>query len=483
MKSIKRPYVISVQDFDPTSQGNVIMHRLCHYLNEKGYPAYMMVKKTNPLWNTPKVEDHPECLNENTIVIYTDVVPNNPTRATRVVRWLMNSKDFYKKIMKWQWYRGWDNGDFVFTYNQQWAPDKPVLFIREIDRNIFYPPKKEERKGIIYYLGKAKGTVKIPKYVKNGVELKTGKGVKTRTYQELANLFRKAERFYCYLGSGLIEEAIYCGCPVIYKGSEPCQNWDGVAKDDTPEEIERAVATQGRRIATIEASKIETQKQIDNFIKITQAEYNPKKTVVLSLDDWSLEVNGFDYLFKLKALYPKLKVSLFTIPFDYQHYKSMFDYQREEVADILRKNSDWIEIIPHGLTHKKGEFLHANYNAMKIAVKAIDEIFNKYKIKYVKGFKAPFWQYSQATVDVLNEMGWFMAVDRNQPFTAKTNKYYEYSHGIDEEFWRYTDMDTWRLHGHMTPPSKNSLADCMVNLSRIPLDSDFKFVSEMLYTL
>lgn len=475
---MKRNYVFVVQDFDKSSQGNIIMHRLCHYLNEQGYPAYMAVKHTNPKWNTPIATR--EVLSENTIVVYTDVVPNNTMRATRVVRWLMNSPEFYKKTMKWQWWRPYDNGDIVFTFHKAWAPDKPVLYMREIDRDIFYKGK-EKRKGIVYYVGKAKGKVVVPDYVKKGIELKTGKVVYPGSHEELANLFRKAEVFYCYVGSGLVEEAIYCGCPVIYKGEDPCTNWNGVAKDES--DLERAIETQDARIKQVEDSKIETQKQIDEFIKITQAPQNPKKTVVLDLDDWSLEVNGFEYLFALKKLYPKLKVSLFTIPFDYEHFKSMFDYQREEVIKTLKENSDWIEIIPHGLTHKEGEFLTANYNAVKVALHAVNEIFKKQGIKYAKGFKAPFWQYSQAVIEVLDEMGWFMATDRNTPHNGKTKKYYEYTHGIEEEFWKYTDMPVWRLHGHMTPPSENNLAACMVNLSHIPQDAEFDFVSNHLYTL
>lgn len=476
---MKRPYLICVQDYDPSSQGNLIMHRLCHYLNERGYPAYMTSKYTNPDWNTPKATN--DILGENTIAVYTDVVPGNPMRATRVVRWLLNSKEFYKNTMKWQWWRPYDNGDITFTFHKEWAPDCPELYMREIDRSIFYPPKSGKRKGIVYYTGKNEGKVKVPDKVRAGLKLETGKNVKVRTYQELAEIFRKAEVFYCYVGSGLVEEAIYCGCPVIYKGTEPCINWDGVAKDE--DDLPRAMATQDKRIQYIENRRHETQKQIDEFIRITQAPSNPKKTVVLDIDDFSLEVNGFDYLFKLKALYPKLKVSLFTIPFDYEHYKSMFDYQREEIIAILKKNSDWIEIIPHGLTHKQSEFLTANYNAVKVALHAVDEIFKKQGLKYVKGFKAPFWEYSQAVIDVLDEMGWFMAVDRNHPHHGKTKKYYEYTHGIDEQFWKYTDMPVWRLHAHMTPPSTNALAQNMVNLSHIPEDADFDFVSNHLYSL
>lgn len=473
---MKRPYVFVVQDYDRTSQGNWIMHRMCHYLNERGYPAYMSCPKRNPKWNTPEVTK--DVLGEDTIVVYTDVVPGNPMRATRVVRWQMNSYDFYKNTMKWQWWRPYDNGDIVFTFHQPWRPDKPVLYIREIDRTIFYPPKVNKRKGIVYYVGK--GKVKVDDKVKKGFELKTGKELNVQTQEELAEIFRKAKVFYCYVNSGLMEEAIYCGCPVIYKGVEPC-NVSAFAKNE--DDVERSIKNHPVRIKEIEDSRVETQRQIDEFIRITQAPSNPKKTVVLDIDDWSLEVNGFEYLFKLKALYPKLKVSLFTIPFDYEHYKSMFDYQRDEVLKTLKENSDWIEIIPHGLTHKQSEFLHANYNAVKVALHAVDEIFKKQGIKYVKGFKAPFWEYSQGVIDVLDEMGWFMAIDRNHPHHGKTKKYYEYTHGIEEEFWRYKDMPVWRLHGHMTPPSANNLDACMVNLSHIPEDATFDFVSNHLYTL
>lgn len=202
------------------------------------------------------------------------------------------------------------------------------------------------------------------------------------------------------------------------------------------------------------------------------------KTVVLDLDDFSLENNNFFYLDKLKSIYPKLKVSLFTIPFDAQYYRNFADFQREEIIKQIKKRLDWIELIPHGLTHANREFESAKYKDMKIIFRAIRDVFAKYDLPYVKGFKAPQWLYNQSLVDYLDYKGWFLATDRNQPDSLKAKRNYVYSHSIDEPYWLSEDK-LIKLHGHISLPSKNNLPDNILNLMKIPKDADFKFVSEV----
>jgi len=462
-----RPYLIVCPNFDDTSVGNITLFDLCHRLNKKGQTAYITAKIGNPKWINPSITDEEVQKRTDWIVVYPDTVLGNPCGATRVVRWFMNKPEFYWEIMKWDFYKLPDNGEFTFTYHRAFDKKSPVLHLREIDETIFYKGK-EKRKGIIYYVGKAiNRNVRIPKFIKDkGIEIKTGKDLFPKTKKELADMLRKAERLYLFVGSALHEEALYCGCPVIFLGDKRV---DALADDFETMTIDNIK----KRI-----SKGDTQ--VDEFIKITQQEVKRPKTVVLDFDDFSLENNNLFYLFKLKKLLPNLKVSMFMIPFDYQYYPSFTDFQRDEILKQIKANLDWIEIIPHGLTHKHREFENVKEEDYPIIFRAIDDVFKKYGIPYVKGFKAPFWLYNKSLVKYLDKKGWFLAVDRNQPKSPRTKKYYEYNHSIDEKFWLFTDEYKWKLHGHVSGPSENNIIDNIINLTKIPTDATFKFVSEML---
>jgi len=200
--------------------------------------------------------------------------------------------------------------------------------------------------------------------------------------------------------------------------------------------------------------------------------------VTLDLDDGSILRNRWDLLHKLKELYPKLKLSLFWIPFDLEYEKSMLRINREEKLKMIKDNLDWVELIPHGLSHIPREFAGCDKETMKMALNAIDECMTRDGLPYVKGFKAPFWLWNTDVVEVLDSEGWFGATDRNQPDMPKPKKNYIYTHSIHEPFWN-DPQEFWGLHGHMTEPSDNALESCIVNLTKIPHDAEFKFVSEV----
>lgn len=203
------------------------------------------------------------------------------------------------------------------------------------------------------------------------------------------------------------------------------------------------------------------------------------KTVVLSLDDFSVLRSRMDLLTTIKEHYPNFKVSMFTIPYDYEYETTTLRLVRSEALEKIKKNLDWIQIIPHGVMHIPEEFAHCDRETMKMAMASIDEAFEKDDLPYEKGFKAPFWLWNQDVVDVLDEYGWFGAQDRNQPENIRTKKKYEYDYSIDEPFWQ-SDKETVKLHGHMTLPSANNLEDCLLNLFKLPPDVEWKYVTEFI---
>lgn len=175
---------------------------------------------------------------------------------------------------------------------------------------------------------------------------------------------------------------------------------------------------------------------------------------------------------------------MFTIPYDTPYEGDVSArLLREKTLEAVKKNLDWIEIIPHGLLHMQREFEKCDYDTMKLSMKAIDEMFTKDGLPYVKGFKAPYWLWNEEVVRALDDEGWWGAIDKNRKKTdAKTKRFYVYTHGIDEHF-KLSNLDLLKLHGHITPDSANSIEKCFINLFNMPTDAEFKFASELVEEL
>ena len=197
------------------------------------------------------------------------------------------------------------------------------------------------------------------------------------------------------------------------------------------------------------------------------------------MDDFSILNNRLDLLLRLKESYPKLKVSLFTIPFDISSEIGVQGrIMRTETLKLIKKQLDWIELIPHGLTHMPREFEKCDYKTMReYVIPAIDECFKRDDLPYVKGFKPPFWLWNKEVVRALDDEGWWGAIDANQRDQEKTKRYYVYTHSIDSPFYE-SDLDIWKLHGHISMGSKNNIERCLSLLFKMPTDAEFKFASE-----
>ena len=201
--------------------------------------------------------------------------------------------------------------------------------------------------------------------------------------------------------------------------------------------------------------------------------------VVLSLDDFSFGNNQMFYLMSLREYMP-IKFSMFFIPADYQYGANMnqveLDMVKNQIKDAVEKK--WIELIPHGMMHLDGEFQNASYKDMEETLKAYKEFFKSWGVPYVKGFKAPNWLISKDAIKCLDDNGWWLATDRNQPESLKAKKNYVYNWDIKDPFPK--GYEVVKGHGHMSAPNANAVDICMSNLSHIPADSDFKFISEII---
>lgn len=204
------------------------------------------------------------------------------------------------------------------------------------------------------------------------------------------------------------------------------------------------------------------------------------KHYVLDADDFSVMNNQLELLIQLKEHYPKLKVSMFMIPFDARFETNPQTRSfRPKALELLKKNLDWIQLIPHGLTHIEHEFENADKTSMLLTLKAIDEVFKKDGLPYEKGFKAPYWLWNKDVVEVLDEQGWWGAIDPRQPQMAKTKKFYAYNYSMADPFWT-SERDLLKIHGHIDGKSANDIEKVIMALMKIPTDTEFHFCTDYL---
>lgn|SRR3990167_2571509 len=204
--------------------------------------------------------------------------------------------------------------------------------------------------------------------------------------------------------------------------------------------------------------------------------------VALDLHDFSILNNRLDLLLKIKEHYPDFKVSLFTVPFDVQYeVNTQAIIHREAALKKIKECLDWIQIIPHGLTHMTNEFEKCDYKLFKDKVMpSIKEAFDKDGLPFVKGFCAPYWIWNKDVIRALDEEGWWGAIDRNQPDMLSPKRFYVYSHSLDEKYY-LSNLDTIKLHGHIGS-TDNDLEKCFVNIFRLPVDTKWCYATDFIET-
>ena len=187
--------------------------------------------------------------------------------------------------------------------------------------------------------------------------------------------------------------------------------------------------------------------------------------VSLDLDDWSVRNNYMDLLLALKQTYPHFKVSLFAVPDDIKHRHG---------EKVLPK--DWMQIIPHGLHHNSAEAKKWTYDQFRNEIiPAIKKAFDADGIEFVRGFKAPHWGWNKEVVRALDDEGWWGAVHPGLKMILP-KKYYAFTYSIDD----FPLEETLKLHGHLNGTSKDDLEKCLPNLLRLPLDTEWRFITDFI---
>jgi len=249
-------YIIFAPSYNRSSGGVIVLHKLCHLINELGgnavvYPLFQQYKiskkdlsgliklinksidgifrkyKTNPEFNTPIYTGE---VTNNDIVIYPELVFGNPLKAKNVIRWLLNKPGFFTGETFYganELYFKFDHGlvnDFYF-YGSTLSNN--ILNILHVPYEIYNEKNTQEpRVGVAYSIRKDK--IKPKTYHPEDAILIDG-----LSHEEIAKIFKRVKQFISYDAySAYSSFASLCGCESIVVPEE------GVTKEQWYPKIE-----------------------------------------------------------------------------------------------------------------------------------------------------------------------------------------------------------------------------------------------------
>lgn len=159
-------------------------------------------------------------------------------------------------------------------------------------------------------------------------------------------------------------------------------------------------------------------------------------------------------LYELKAVNPKFKVTLFTVP----------AYTTLEILKWAKDNRDWVQLGVHGWDH------HDNWECEKWdALHTENTIMGLTNFGFKKLFKAPGWQIGDGVYEALNYGKWVVA---DQPYNDDRRPDGLKSFVIRDE--------STSIHGHTWNCCGNGIEETLEQLKeRIKDETEFKFITEV----
>lgn len=233
-------FLIFTPSYNENSGGVVVLHKLCHVLNELGYESYVkpytysyevkknnwkqfiwrLIKwsllssirgfKINPAFNTPVFEG--DTAGDDCIVIYPEVVFGNPLNARNVVRWLLHQPGFHQE----HFFYG--KNELYFKFNsaiEDFYFHGSVTSSREL-KVIHYPLEyynldgvASERVGTAYCLRKGRSKQIVH-------DLTDSILIDGKSHAEIACIFKNVKQFISYdTYTAYSIFAVLCGCQSV----------------------------------------------------------------------------------------------------------------------------------------------------------------------------------------------------------------------------------------------------------------------------
>lgn len=263
------------------------MHYFCHALNLAGEEAYVNTHDVLAGLRTPELTDEirerHSALNLEPIVVYPEIVPDNPLAAKHVVRYLLNTPGVVTTQET-----NWGADDIIFSFGKVIIPEgmnAHILEIPLINTRIYNTIGTDnlQRHGKLVFINRFldRGGELDP-ITTDAIEISFRAGF--RTPHQLAALYKHAEVLYTYEPSTACFEALLCGCPVVYLPnplllSKPFEGYlgaDGCAWGTDPDALKLAKETVHKATENYEEKVVRFWDQLEKFISITQASVQTK---------------------------------------------------------------------------------------------------------------------------------------------------------------------------------------------------------------
>lgn len=209
-------------------------------------------------------------VDDDTIVVYPEIVRGNPLHAKNVVRWLLYY-DRYADDDTW-----YSPEDLFVSYREQFFnsklnPDNHLLKIFHFDKELYKRTNYGNRNGVCYFIRKGKDRKDLPKQYDGPI-------LDNLSEIEKVNILNKCKICYLYDTQTFYASiAAICGCiPIVVP--EPGKSKKdyvteedyvcGIAYGDSKDQIEEAIKTRSEVIKGIDNMLNKNKKSAIDFVKL-----------------------------------------------------------------------------------------------------------------------------------------------------------------------------------------------------------------------
>ena len=285
-------FIVAAPEYREDSGGILVLHYLAHLLAIEGHDSIIAAKSTFPeskarlkYWEMDS--NQPDFCDGTEMVIYPEVITNNPLHASHVTRWLLHKEGFHTgKAIEY------GNNNLIFQYASFCEPlsRKPhgILKIQWIRTDIFQNKHQRRRLfGFIVRKGKSKGPYKLktrrhpPKSLPLDASL-------SGELHEAATAFNKVRIIVCYDPATFWTIcASLCGCFVIIIPTK------GINKNQFHRELPffkcgiaygffdilRALRTRSRIYETVNDEYQANLSSVKNYVEVVSSYFTEKSTL------------------------------------------------------------------------------------------------------------------------------------------------------------------------------------------------------------
>jgi hypothetical protein len=240
---VKRKFLICAPSYSSNNGGAIVLHKLCHLINNLGREAYLfplvdnielnkfnyksvLVKffkkqlreplrrfKKNPTFQTPNLTKRPNDIESNNwIIVYPEITFGNPLGAKNVVRWFLHNPGFHTKKIYF------NSGELYFRISERFNEisingskcSNNFLQVFHFPLNLYnLNCTSEKREGTAYCLRKGKGR-KIVHDLSNSIL------IDNLNHDEISAIFKRIKQFISYdTHTTFSYLAALCGCDSI----------------------------------------------------------------------------------------------------------------------------------------------------------------------------------------------------------------------------------------------------------------------------